>query len=91
MALENCWKCKKPTKSHHDQTMVYTPYGARIYTFATCHECWEGLEENELTEFKKKVRDAFKAEAMKRYEAEHANDEKPKRIIQDKIRITPRW
>lgn len=85
-----CWKCEKPTRSHRDAVMVVTPYGVKVVDLFTCHECWKDLGENELTELKINIRDTVKAKAMEIYEAEHANDEKPKRIIQDKIRMDQR-
>ena len=58
-----CWKCEKPTKSHVDVLIVYTPLGHNRVHIHTCHPCWDKLEEGELTEYKIKLRNDIEAKA----------------------------
>ena len=59
-----CWKCEKTTRSHVDLLIVATPRGSIRVPIYTCHDCWKGLEENELHEHKIRLRDSIKKAAM---------------------------
>lgn len=59
-----CWKCGEHTRKHIDLLMVVTPSNSIRIPIYTCNHCWDGLEEGELTNHKKKLRDDIKNAAL---------------------------
>jgi hypothetical protein len=67
-SIKQCWKCDKPTNSHHDRLWVYTPMGRIVVDLVTCHACYKDMDADEYTQYKKNALVRIKREAMEQYE-----------------------
>ena len=59
-----CWKCGEHTRKHIDLLIITTPTNSIRIPIYTCNPCWDDLEDGDLTEHKKKLRDEIKESAM---------------------------